>query len=144
MIRVANISDKIELVRLSVQLGYPVTEGEMENRLQRLLSDPNNAVFVFDSIDGRLAGWVHVFGKLLLELEYAEIGGLVVDSDFRRQGIGEKLMNICEDWAKENGYHEIRLRSGGQRNDAHAFYERIRYENTNWQQVFKKNITLLR
>jgi GNAT superfamily N-acetyltransferase len=140
MIRTANISDTIELVRLSAQLGYPVTEGEMENRLQRLISDPNNAVFVFDSIDGRLAGWVHVFGKLLLELEYAEIGGLVVDSDFRRQGIGEKLMNICEDWSKQNGYHEIRLRSSGQRNDAHAFYERIGYENTNWQQVFKKII----
>jgi GNAT superfamily N-acetyltransferase len=138
MIRTANIGDSIELARLSEQLDYPVTEGEMEYRLQRLNSDPNNAVFVFDTSDGHLAGWVHVFGRLLLELEYAEIGGLVVDSDFRRQGIGEKLMNKCEDWAKENGYHEIRLKSGGKRKDAHAFYECIGYENTNWQQVFKK------
>jgi hypothetical protein len=36
----------------------------------------------------------NVFGKLLLELEYAEIGGLVVDSDFRRQGIADVRFSV--------------------------------------------------
>lgn len=81
--------------------------------------------------DQNISGWVHVFGKCLIELEYAEIGGLVVDSDYRRQGIGLKLMRTCEEWVKENGYREIRLRSGGQRNEAHEFYKKVGYENTN-------------
>jgi GNAT superfamily N-acetyltransferase len=64
----------------------------------------------------------------------------VVDKEFRRQGIGAKLMKKAEDWAKENGYAEIRLRSGGQRKEAHEFYKAIGYENINWQQLFRLKI----
>ena len=142
MIRIAKMSDTIELARLSEQLDYPVTDEQMEGRLQRLLSEPNNAIYVFEVSQNRLAGWAHVFGKHLIELEYAEIGGLIVDRDYRRQGIGEKLMKKCEDWAKENGYQEVRLRSGGKRKEAHEFYVHIGYENINLQQVFKKKIDL--
>jgi len=76
-------------------------------------------------------------GKHLLELEYAEIGVLVVDKDFRKQGIGTKLMKKAEQWAKEKGYSEIRLRSGGHRKEAHQSYKAIGYENINWQQLFQ-------
>lgn len=76
----------------------------------------------------------------MIELEYAEIGGLVVDSSFRRHGIGLKLMEESEEWAKNNGYKEIRLRSGGQRKDAHKFYEKIGYKNINWQQLYKLSL----
>jgi GNAT superfamily N-acetyltransferase len=137
-IRNANTSDLSEITRICLQLGYTVTEQEISLRLERLLNDNGNAVFVYETKEGlgTLSGWVHVFGKHLIELEYAEIGGLVVDNNKRRQGVGEKLMRRCEKWAKENGYEEIRLRSGGQRKEAHAFYEKIGYKNINWQQLF--------
>ena len=138
-IRNANIEDLSEITRICLQLGYPNTEQEIAPRLKRLLKESENAVFVFESNEGSriISGWVHVFGKYLIELEYAEIGGLVVDNNARRQGIGEKLMRKSEEWAKLNGYKEIRLRSGGQRKEAHKFYEKIGYENVNWQQLFK-------
>ncbi|MDV2684035.1 GNAT family N-acetyltransferase [Alkalihalophilus lindianensis] len=106
--------------------------------LRAIIKDNDNAVFVFETNEGleTLSGWVYVFGKHLIELEYAEIGGLVVDNNKRRQGVGERLMRRSEEWAKESGYKEIRLRSGGQRKEAHAFYERIGYKNINWQQLF--------
>ncbi len=65
----------------------------------------------------------------------------MVDSSFRRQGIGLKLMEESEGWAKDNGYKEIRLRSGSQRKDAHKFYERIiGYKNINSQQLYKLSL----
>lgn len=136
LIRNANIDDAAGICELCVQLGYSVTKEQVKDRLDRLTNDTNNAVFVYINDDSQICGWVHVFGKLLIELEYAEIGGLVVDRNFRRQGIGLKLMKICEDWAKEHSYQEIRLRSGGQRKEAHEFYRQIGYENPNWQQLF--------
>jgi GNAT superfamily N-acetyltransferase len=135
MIRKAKETDLNEIARLCSQLGYKVNPEEITLRLERLIQNDDNAIFVLESQDC-LSGWVHVFGKHLIELEYAEIGGLVVDNNFRRQGIGEKLMRKSEEWAKEKGYKAIRLRSGGQRKEAHKFYEKIGYKNINWQQLF--------
>jgi GNAT superfamily N-acetyltransferase len=59
-----------------------------------------------------------------------------VDNQHRRKGIGEMLMRESEVWAKNKGYQEVRLRSGGQRKEAHEFYKRIGYKNVKWQEVF--------
>ncbi|MFP7170765.1 GNAT family N-acetyltransferase [Terribacillus sp. 7520-G] len=138
MIRTLTENDYKEVTRLTLQLGYPSKQEIIENRIRRLLNEKDNQVFVYEG-DGCLLGWVHVFGKLLIELEYAEIGGLIVDQNYRQGGIGSKLMRKSEEWAKENGYKEIRLRSGGQRLIAHDFYKRIGYKNTNSQQLFVKS-----
>ncbi|MDR7071543.1 GNAT family N-acetyltransferase [Fictibacillus barbaricus] len=140
MIRLANHKDIKELARLCSQLGYESSEEQVESRLHRILHDLDHAVFVFEQEVPRLAGWVHVYGKHLIESEYAEIGGLVVDQNSRRQKIGERLMRKCEEWATENGYSELRLRSGGHRKEAHAFYKQIGYENVKSQQVFTTNL----
>ncbi|WEG14548.1 GNAT family N-acetyltransferase [Pullulanibacillus sp. KACC 23026] len=141
-IRKASLSDLSEITRLCLPLGYPVSEKEISSRVDQILNDNDHAVFVFETNEGleTLSGWIHIFGKHLIELEYAEIGGLVVDIEKRRQRIGERLMRRCEEWAKEKGYEEIRLRSGGQRKEAHAFYEKIGYQNINWQQLFKRQL----
>jgi N-acetylglutamate synthase-like GNAT family acetyltransferase len=136
VIRLANRKDIKELSRLCSQLGYESSEEQVESRLHRILHDMAHAVFVFEQEGSRLAGWVHVYGKHLIESEYAEIGGLVVDQNCRRQKIGKKLMRKCEGWAIENGYSELRLRSGGHRKEAHEFYKQIGYENIKSQQVF--------
>lgn len=131
------ISDSKEILRLSLQLGYEVLESEILKRLDKLLVSDDNEVFVMELDTNKIAGWVHVHGRHLIEAHpFAEIGGLVVDHNHRRKGIGEKLMRKCEDWARKMGYQEIRLRSGGQRKEAHKFYKRIGYKNIKWQEVF--------
>lgn len=135
MIRNAKMTDAKEIMNLSIQLGYPVTQEQVESRLERLLNHKDHGVFVFEKED-MILGWTHVYGKCLIELEYAEIGGLVVDESCRKQGIGEKLMRKCEEWARNNGWHEMRLRSREHRLEAHQFYKKIGYENIYAQQVF--------
>nr|WP_268963513.1 GNAT family N-acetyltransferase [Reticulibacter mediterranei] len=104
--------------------------------MDRFISDKDAAIFVYEIPENHLAGWVHILGKHLLYAEYAEIGGLIVDKTFRRQGIGFQLMKKSEQWARENDYHEIRLRSGDERKEAHKFYKHIGYTNIKAQQSF--------
>jgi GNAT superfamily N-acetyltransferase len=136
-VRKARVTDSNEIVRLSFQLGYEVLESEVLKRLEKLLLNDDNAVYVLEKSNNEICGWVHVHGRHLIEARpFAEIGGLVVDNNHRRKGIGENLMRKCEEWARKKGYQEMRLRSGGQRKDAHEFYKRIGYKNVKWQEVF--------
>jgi GNAT superfamily N-acetyltransferase len=136
MIRTAKKTDAEEIARLSAQLGYSTAMEQITSRIDRFIDDKNAAIFVYEIPENHLAGWVHIFGKHLLYAEYAEIGGLVVDKIFRRQGIGLQLMKKSEEWARENDYHEIRLRSGDERKEAHKFYKQIGYTNIKAQQLF--------
>jgi GNAT superfamily N-acetyltransferase len=136
-VRKARVTDSDEIVRLSFQLGYEVLDSEVLKRLEKLLLNDDVAVYVMEKNRIEICGWVHVHGRHLIEAHpFAEIGGLVVDNNHRRKGIGEKLMRKCEEWARKKGYQEIRLRSGGHRKEAHEFYKRIGYKNVKWQEVF--------
>lgn len=136
-IREVKSSDSKEMTRLSYQHGYAISEPVVEENIKKLHSDDNNAVYVVEISDAEIGGWVHVYGKHLIDaLPFAEIGGLVVDENHRRKGYGEMLVRECEEWAKKRGYREIRVRSAGQRTGAHEFYKSIGYENVKWQEVF--------
>ncbi|MNJ48958.1 Aminoglycoside N(6')-acetyltransferase type 1 [compost metagenome] len=141
MIREAELSDFIGITRLCDQLGYSVSENEVFERLNNLLNNDDNAVFVAEIEFAGILGWVHVHGRHLIEAHsFAEIGGLVVDAQHRKLGIGEVLMRNCEEWARRKGYKEVRVRSGGQRKEAHAFYKRIGYQNIKRQEVFNLDL----
>jgi GNAT superfamily N-acetyltransferase len=55
------------------------------------------------------------------------IGGLVVDRNHRRLGIGRELMDRAEAWARERGCSMVRLTSSATRTAAHRFYEDLGY-----------------
>ncbi|MCL1631653.1 GNAT family N-acetyltransferase [Sporolactobacillus sp. CPB3-1] len=136
MIRFAQKEDVRKLADLCGQLGYVATEREIGERLQYIMKDTTHAVFVYENTEKELRGWVHIFGRYTLEGVFAEIGGLVVDSRFRKQGIGRKLMERCAEWAREHKYPRIRVRSGESRTGAHKFYNEIGYKTVKWQKIF--------
>ncbi|MTT30722.1 GNAT family N-acetyltransferase [Terrilactibacillus sp. BCM23-1] len=140
MIRSAEMSDVKDLTNLCLQLGYAETETDIKERLSFIIEKRDQALFVYENQNGLVSGWVHIFGKHLLEGVFAEIGGLVVDCKHRRQGIGKMLMKKCESWAMEHGYSEIRVRSNGIREKAHQFYLDMGYKNIKWQKVFNRLI----
>ncbi|RZT23502.1 GNAT family N-acetyltransferase [Fictibacillus sp. BK138] len=112
---------------------------QVEERFKKIYEEKDSIIFLYE-MNNTICGWVHVYGKCIIQLEYAEIGGLVVDTAYRGKGIGKHLMRKAEEWAIEKGYSEIRLRSGGHRKEAHDFYERIGYENIKWQEVFSRKL----
>ena len=134
-------ADALAVSLLSAQLSEQVPAAEIAKRLALFGSSHDHGCFVAE-INGIVLGWVDVFPvhMLISPRFFAEIGGLVVDVNARRQGVGRALMSQAEAWAREHGYAEVRLRSGLHRNDAHEFYASIGYELTKTSHMFRKSL----
>lgn len=83
-------------------------------------------------VEGVLAGFVALHVQNLVERDErgCEVAGLVVGKHFRRQGIGELLMEAVENEARKRGGRYLVLNTAHRRADAHAFYETLGYEHT--------------
>jgi ribosomal protein S18 acetylase RimI-like enzyme len=140
-VRPAQMTDVPALTRLSAQLGYPASESVTHTRLEALLSESEHAILVAETNEGEVVGWVHgLVRKLLIHDVHIEIGGLVVDEDYRGMGVGEKLMAEIEAWAKGRGIQAVFLRSNVIREEAHEFYEKVGYEMRKTSKIFWKDI----
>ncbi len=138
-IRRARASDAPQLAALTGQLGYPATAAQIRKRLQGIKPASQNAVFVADSKNGGVIGWLHVSRDVLLESEIrAEVNGLVVAEGQRSLGAGARLLAAAEDWARKHGCKNISVRSNVIRERAHKFYERNGYEHYKTQKSFRK------
>ncbi len=133
--------DATVVAALSAQLGYSVTPERIEERWSHMEGDKNNGLFVAEAAESHVVGWVHIYGVQLLESEpYAEIGGLVVDEGTRRCGVGRALMEAAEQWAQEQAFPAVRLRSGLPREEAHRFYKSIGYEHVKTSLLFCRHM----
>ena len=140
MIREAVVSDCEQIQYLcEYGLGYACDKELVKMRLSNL--DPDReCVFVAVS-DGKVTGFIHVEKyELLYAPGMANILGIAVLSEFRRQGIGKRLLTAAEEWAKSRGIHTMRLNSGGTRKEAHMFYRSLGYSNEKEQLRFIKEI----
>ena len=116
--------DAAAVAGLATQLGYPSGAEQIARRFGDLAGDSTSALFVAESADGRIVGWVHVKEHRSLENDpCAELAGLVVDGASRRQGVGRALVAAADAWAAERGFALLRLRSNTARAEARPFYE---------------------
>ncbi|WP_231514870.1 GNAT family N-acetyltransferase [Oceanobacillus salinisoli] len=131
MIRKAIREDVSQLSVLMGELGYPTTIDEMEHRFSKINSNSLYNTQVAEK-DGVIVGMIGMMLGFHYEKNenYVRIVALVVNSKYRRQGIGERLIEKVEEWAKEQGANRIVLNSGNrnERNDAHQFYIRQGFE----------------
>ena len=70
----------------------------------------------------------------------ANVLGIAVSSQVRRQGIGSQLIHAAEIWARERNIYELRLNSGNTRKDAHKFYRSIGFDGEKNQIRFTKKL----
>ncbi len=138
-IRRAKSADAPRIAELSGQLGYPATTAQIRERLRGIQPASQNAVFVADSKNGGVIGWLHVSRDVLLESETrAEVNGLVVAEGQRSLGAGARLLAAAEDWARKHGCKGMSVRSNVIRERAHKFYECNGYEHYKTQKSFRK------
>ena len=50
---------------------------------------------------------------------------VITDENYRRKGIGKRLMEMAIEYAKEENCYKVVLQSGIKRAEAHKFYEKI-------------------
>ncbi len=56
---------------------------------------------------------------------FAIIENVITDNDYRRQGIGKKVIENAVQYAKENNCYKVVLLSSAKRTASHKFYESI-------------------
>jgi GNAT superfamily N-acetyltransferase len=137
-IREAQVKDSADIADLSGQLGYPATVNDMKRRIGEICEDDNCLLLVAES-GGCVVAWllIHLY-RLVSSDSLAQIAGLVVDETHRNQGIGARLMERAEAWARTKTCRGVILRSRSTRKDAHNFYKRLGYACIKTQDVFLK------
>jgi ribosomal protein S18 acetylase RimI-like enzyme len=130
-LRTARSGDSVAVAALLAELGYPSSPEQAAARIERIAADPSTLLIVAE-VEGELAGFSALHVQSLVERDEpgCEVAGLVVGERFRRQGIGELLMEAVENEARERGGRYLVLNTAHRRADAHAFYEALGYEHT--------------
>ena len=139
-IRQATVSDIPAMNELfRKDLGYEECTLEIVEKQFAGLDNSREAVFIAEADSGRIAGVIHVEKYNVLYFPtMANILGIAVAADFRRQGIGSALLKRAEEWARENGAFSMRLNSGESRKQAHEFYRAQGYTDDKKQLRFIK------
>nr|WP_280956250.1 GNAT family N-acetyltransferase [Candidatus Odyssella thessalonicensis] len=122
-----------ELLPLLNQLGYPVTEQDLKRRLTTFLAQRGQGIAIACHEKGSIVGLI-AWSKshlLLKDKVRYHIEALVVDTHYRKQGIGQKLMQYLESLALQGEPAIIDLTSGVRRapEGTHDFYKRLGYHN---------------
>lgn len=130
-IRVATDSDSEAIARLLDQLGYPASTAEIPTRLDRLSQADRAAVFLADR-DGKVVGLatVHILSVVNRIRDVAWLTALVVDESARGTGVGRRLVESVEAFARQQGCERLSVTTHEDRADARAFYVRIGFEAT--------------
>jgi GNAT superfamily N-acetyltransferase len=125
---------------LLTQLGYEMTEAELERRFDEVSSAPEHSLLVAETA-GQVVGLMHVFARPALENpREAVVQAIVVDEGLRRAGVGRLLMAAAEHWASERGCRSVVLSSNIARASAHAFYAALGYRVSATSLVLRKEL----
>ena len=111
------------------ELGYNDVSSDVYDRVIRIHEAENYEVFVAEE-DNRIIGFVGLMRGLAFELdgEYIRVIALAVSREYQSRGVGSRLEERVEQYAKETGANSIVLSSGLTRTRAHVFYTEKGYE----------------
>lgn len=120
--RAARITDSVMVATLVTDLGYPTSPKQMKARFQIIFADRSYATLVAIT-SSRVVGFVGVHVGPLYESDslYGQIMAIAVSQDYRRMGIGRRLMRLAEETMIQMGARIFVLGSGNHRSAAHAF-----------------------
>lgn len=139
-IREIQPTDTEAAASLSAELGYPAEPAEMRERIQMLAGLRDRVVYVACH-SNTVIGWIDV--AILQHLAtgaHGEIAGLVISSEYRSKGIGQKLLITAEKWVAAQGVSRMVVRSRITREAAHRFYIREGYSLIKTSAVFSKEL----
>ena len=106
---------------------WPLTEDGKEYFTDLI----NNHYVIIAEVDneivGYLAGSINEKGSYE-GIQYSEINNMVINSNYRRHGIGKKLINDFKDYCKTKGINNLKVTASYKNRDAIEFYHKNGFE----------------
>ena len=125
LIRNSNETDLVDVTNLMDELGYETTVSEMENRLLEIANNPDYHTIVAE-LDNEVVGLLGLHLGIAYEFSgcYGRIVCLVVNKQYRKNGIGKKLIDRAKEIVSDRDGNTLVLNSGNRidREGAHKFY----------------------
>jgi len=122
--------DLIGIIKLNEQLNngnpYSLNENEIQNLWESI--ENNGIRYFLAKTNGKIIGSLYICIIINLTYNKKSIGyieNVIVDENYRKKGIGKKLMEMAIEYAKEKNCYKVVLQSGMKRTEAHKFYENI-------------------
>lgn len=111
---------------------------KVKERIQYIIENSKDIIFVCEHYNEEI-GYIHGSPyELLFSDSLINVLCFVVKEKYRNNGVGSKLINRLECWAKDNGFSGIKLLTHPNRIHAHRFYERHEYIHTKDQKNYMK------
>jgi GNAT superfamily N-acetyltransferase len=131
-------SDIPRICELAGQLGYELSGGTAHTRWEATRTE-DVGLAVAEEGRGQVIGWVEIHVEThLLAGRRARVTGLVVDRGARRGGVGRRLLDWAEQWARSHGCAEAYLTTNVKRQDAHGFYDHLGWTRRKTSHVYAK------
>lgn len=136
-IREIEEADAPAIAILSEQLGYSLDAAATFTSIKHIKA--HNTHFAFVAIvPGKTIGWIHgIYSVRLGSTPFCEIAGMVIDHNYRRQGVGKQLIEQVINWSKSMHATKLRVRCHSKRTETHAFYGGIGMYELKTQLVFE-------
>ena len=144
MIRESTASDSIALSQLAILLWPDHAFEEMKQEIEALLSNPHAAFFLDFDQDVPVG-----FAQCQLRHDYVEgtssspvgyLEGVFVLENHRKHGIATRLLQHCEQWARDNGCVEFASDCAITNMDSYAFHMKFGFQEANRIICFRKNL----
>jgi GNAT superfamily N-acetyltransferase len=122
-IRHAHDADAPAIAALLTQLGYPIDAAHVPPRIARFTAAGAGALLVAE-VDGAVAAIaaLEITNPIHHADPVAHLSAFVVGADYRRRGLGRRLLAEVEHVARATGCRRIVVTSAEHRGDAHGFY----------------------
>ncbi|QQK06928.1 GNAT family N-acetyltransferase [Miniphocaeibacter halophilus] len=119
-------------------LGYDYPLEKTKEKLEKILD--NNSYRVLVAVyKGEVVAYIEAHDyESLYQDSLKDIMALVVAKDFQNMGIGGKLIDRIEKWARNEGSKGLRLVSREKRQETHMFYRKKGFKEIKLQKNFKK------
>ena len=138
-VRLAAEADIPRILELYGDLVISTAPGELNRtpsaddyrKIFRQISTTSGQELLVAEDDGKVVGTMALIIVPNLShggLPWAGVENVMVDSDYRRRGIGKLLMDYALAQAKKAGCYKIQLISDKSRKEAHKFYRALGYK----------------
>jgi GNAT superfamily N-acetyltransferase len=117
-----------------VGLGEPERHDtpKLRKEIAKIINNEDSEIFL-SLVDNQVVGFAEVYLRkdepdpARIAYKYGHLQSLLVTEAFRQHGIGEKLLEAAENWAKGRGAAEMRLETWEFPEGPFRFYEKTGY-----------------